>query len=390
MTPDYGSRLAEVLEELFTRKDGPQRLMEALVKAGMEEEVCAYLGAGPYERTDGRRGYRAGYKPRTLRTRVGRLDLQVPQVRGCDPYHPSMFARWQRSERALLTACAEMYFQGVSTRRVRAVMEEMCDFELSAGTVSRIAAELDEKLEEFRARRLEHSCYPYLIIDARYEKVRKQHRIVGMAVLIVAGVTHDGRREILDWSVDDSESEDTWRTVLQRLKARGVTGVELVVSDAHKGIKAAVAREFQGACWQRCHTHYMRETLKKVSYKRHKELVHDLRYLFGGATLEECSLRRDEIAQKWEAAGQPRLGTHLRESAHECLAVLALPETHRRRMRSTNMLERVMKELKRRTRVVGIFPNQASCNRLAGAVLIELHEQWQLEEWPYVNMKLCD
>jgi len=195
------------LEELFLQADGLKRLLESLLNAGMREEVRHLLGADRHERVEDRRGWRNGSKPRRLLTRVGDLGLSVPQVRGCEPYHPSMFNRWQRSERALLVACAEMYFQGVSTRQVQEVLQEMCGGEISATTVSRVASELDEKLGEFRSRRLDATEYVYLQVDARYEKVRVEGRVVSQAVLVVLGFTSDGRREILDWRVGDSESE---------------------------------------------------------------------------------------------------------------------------------------------------------------------------------------
>lgn len=388
MTREDYSNLSDVLEGLFMQKDGMRILAETLIELGMEEEVRAHLGAHAYERTSTRRGYRAGYKPRTLKTRAGTLHFSVPQVKGCEPYHPHMYAHWQRSERALLTACAEMYFQGISTRRVSAVLQEMCGCEISSGTVSRIATELDERLAEFRARRFDAHPYPYLVVDARYEKVRRNGRIVSTAVLIVAGISATGYREILDWCSADSESEDTWRQIFRRIKGRGLQGVECIVSDAHEGIKSAIAREFQGVMWQRCTVHFIREALKKVSYPHQRELCHDLRYMLHAATEKECLLRCEEIAEKWDSAGHVRISAHIRSGACECLTVYSLPLAHRRRMRSTNMLERVMRELKRRSQVIGIFPNDASCDRVIGTRLVEIHESWHTEERHYINMNL--
>ena len=200
----------ESVQGLFKEQGGLRRLLEALAQAAMSAEVSEHLGAEPHERAGRRRGHRNGYKGRTLATRVGGLELSVPQVRGCEPYHPSLFNRWQRSERALLVACAEMYFQGVSTRKVQEVLESMCQGEVSAMTVSRVASELDEKLSAFRARRLDGESWPYLMIDARYEKVRVDGRVVSQAVLVVVGFTSSGKREVLDWRVGDSESEQCW------------------------------------------------------------------------------------------------------------------------------------------------------------------------------------
>jgi putative transposase len=375
------------LQELFTRQDGLKMFLETVINAAMREEATAHVRAGVHERSDSRRGQRNGYKPRGFSTRAGELELSVPQVRGCEPYHPSFFNKWQRSERALLVACAEMYFQGVSTRKVQDVLQTMCQGEISAMTVSRVAAELDEKLEEFKNRRLDGCEYPYLMIDARYEKVRVEGRVISQAVLVSVGFTSQGRREILDWRVGDSESESTWSEVFLNLKRRGVGGVKLVVSDAHQGIRAALKRHFQGASWQRCRVHFKREMGRKVSYKVMKELMKDLAAVFAGEGKIECLRRAEEMAVKWEGRCGA-VSSMLREGVEDCLTVLSFPETHRRRLASTNLLENIMKQLKRRTAVVGVFPNRSSCNRLSGALLLELHEQWATEPKPWFNMEL--
>ena len=321
-------------------------------------------------------------------TRAGGLELDVPQVRGCEPYHPSLFGRWQRSERALLVACSEMYFQGVSTRNVREVLEAMCDGDVSATTVSQVARELDEKLAAFRSRRLDGHQYPYLKVDARYEKVRVDGRVVSQAVLVTMGYTEQGRRELLDWRLGDSESERTWAEAFVDLKARGLKGVRLLVSDAHAGIVAAARRHLQGVAWQRCRVHFMRELARKVSYKQAKGLMDEARSVFAGGSREECLLRGEEMAARWEAknAGVSKL---LRGGSEDCLAVLAFPEDHRRRLASTNELENLMRRLKKRTRVVGVFPSRSSCERLIGSQLIEVHEQWLTEPIARFNMELA-
>jgi putative transposase len=378
--------IVECLQGAFADRDGLKRVLEAVLEIGMREEVAAHLGAGRHERTGGRRGYRSGSKPRALATRAGELDLSVPQVRGCEPYHPSMFARWQRSERALLVACGEMYFQGVGTRNVQAVLEEMCGLDVSSMTVSRVAAELDEKVAAFRSRGLGHTGWEYLMVDARYEKVRVDQKVVSQAVLTVVGFTAEGRREVLDWRVCDSESEENWGEVFRSLKDRGLGGVKAVVSDAHRGIRAAVGRHFQGAAWQRCRVHYKREMGRKVSYKKLRDLNRDLAAVFAGADRGECLRRGEEMAVRWEKAA-PAVAAMLRDGLGDCLTAEAFPERHRKRLRSTNLLENIMKRLKKRTRVVGVFPNRASCDRLVGAQLLELHEQWQTETGPYFNME---
>jgi putative transposase len=374
------------LQDIFSSKEGLRRVVETVLGVGMREEVAAHVGAGRHDRSEERRGYRNGTKPRKFATRVGELDLSVPQVRGCEPYHPSMFARWQRSERALLAACGEMYFQGVSTRNVQNVLREMCGLEVSSSTVSRVAAELDEKLSSFRERRLNHVTWEYLMLDARYEKVRVDNKVVSQAVLTVVGFTAAGKREVLDWRVCDSESAETWGEVFRSLKDRGMLGIKLVVSDAHGGIRAAIARHFQGVAWQRCRVHYKREMGRKVSYKKLKELNRELASVFAGENKGECLRRGEEMAALWEKS-HPAVAAMLRESMEDCLAAESFPERHRKRLRSTNLLENMMKRLKKRTRVVGVFPSRASCDRLIGSQLLELHEDWQTEEKAYFNME---
>ncbi len=379
-------QIGDLLHDLFANREGMQRLLETVVNIGMREQAAAHVGAAEHERSETRRGYRNGNKPRKLKTRLGELALSVPQVRNCEPYHPSLFARWQRSERALLVACGEMYFQGVSTRNVQKVLQEMCGLDISSATVSRVAAELDEKLSVFRERRLDYTAWEYLMLDARYEKIRVGGRVISQAVLVTVGFTAEGRREILDWRVADSESEQHWGEVFKSLKDRGLGPVKLVVSDAHSGIRAAITRHLQGATWQRCRVHYKREMGRKVSYKKLKELNRDLAAVFAPEQRNECLLRAEEMAVRWESAA-PAVAMMLRAGIEDCLAVLSFPEHHRRKFRSTNLLENIMKRLKKRTKVVGVFPNRASCDRLIGSQLLELHEQWQTEEKAYVNME---
>jgi putative transposase len=385
----------ELVQGLFT---DPQRLREVLkviCQAAMAAELAGHVGAGPHERNEARRGHRNGTKPRRLKTRVGELELDVPQVRGCEhgPYHPTLFNKWQRSERALLVACAEMYFQGVSTRNVREVLGAMCEGgggEVSAMTVSRVAQELDEKLAEFRSRRLDGHAYPYVKVDARYEHVRVDGRVVSQAVLVVAGYTEKGRREVLDWRVGDSESQGCWGECFRSLKDRGLGGVSLVVSDAHRGIRSALARHFQGAGWQRCQVHFKRELLRKVPKKKTAELMRDVAAVFGGHDAAECLRRGEEAAAKWQAS-YPAVAKMLREGLGDCLTVMApqVPPDHRRRLGSTNMLESLMKRLRKRTAVVGVFPSRSSCDRLIGAQLLEVHERWLSEPVATFNMELA-
>jgi transposase-like protein len=378
--------IGQLLQEAFSSPQKLKQILRTVVQIGMREEAGVHVGADQHERSEDRRGHRNGSKPRKLATRLGELELSVPQVRGCEPYHPSMFGRWQRSERALLVACGEMYFQGVSTRNVQSVLQEMCGLEISSSTVSRVAAELDEKLSAFRARRLDHTQWEYLMLDARYEKVRVDGKVISQAVLVTVGFTIEGRREVLDWRVCDSESEQHWGDVFRSLKDRGLRGVKLVVSDAHRGIRAAISRHLQGAAWQRCRVHYKREMGRRVSYKKLKELNQDLAAVFASEEKSECLLRAEAMASKWEKIS-PAVASMLREGVEDCLTVNSFPEHHRKRLRSTNLLENMMKRLKKRTKVVGVFPNRAACDRLIGSQLLELHESWQTEQMSYFNME---
>ena len=366
-----------------------KEMLRVMAQVVMEEELERHLGAARHERTARRTGHRNGYKPRRFNTRMGTLELEVPQARGTQPYSPLLFAKWQRNERALLVACAEMYFMGVSTRKVKRVLRKMGGFELSASTVSCVAQELDEKLKEFRERRLDIHTWPYLMVDACYVKVRVRGHVVNQAVLTVAGVNDDGRREILTWRMADVESEDTWSEVFRELRSRGVTDVRWVVSDGHEGIRAAVARHYIGASWQRCWTHFMRSALAKVG-RRHKDaLAKELVAARKFDDVRVCMAESERIARRWETQ-YPRVARQIREQFEETLRVHKLPPAHRRRIYTTNIMERLMKEIKRRTRVVGIFPNQASADRLVGAHLLERHERWACEPARYLNMERID
>ena len=362
-------------------------MLRLMMQTVLEEGMTRHVGAQCHERTPTRKGHRNGYKPRTLNTRMGELALSIPQARGIEPYEPFPLAKWQRSERALLVACAEMYFMGVSTRKVGKVLEKMGGFELSAATVSRVASELDERLAEFRNRRLDSVAWPFLMVDACYVKVRRHGSVISQAVLVVAGINEQGRREILTWRVADVESEDTWSEVFADLRQRGVHGVQWVVSDGHEGIRAAVSTQFPGASWQRCWTHFMRNALAKVSHKYKDALAKDL---CGARKFEDtktCRAEAERVAQRWERR-YPKVAAQIREQFEETLAVHVLPREQRRRVYTTNLLERLMREIKRRTRVVGIFPNAPSCDRLIGAQLLEAHESWQCERAKYITIEL--
>jgi transposase-like protein len=270
----------------------------------------------------------------------------------------------------------EMYVEGVSTRKVKDVTEELCGTSFSKSLVSSLAGRLDAELESWRSRPLEVQGYPYVFVDARYEKVRVDRRVVSQGVLIVSGVRYDGFRELLGVEVADTESEATYQELFRSLKRRGLSGVELVISDDHEGLKAAIARHFQGASHQRCQVHYARNLLGMVSYARRKELAADLRAIFAAPDREQALQIASSVAEEWRKKGNERIAKRIEEHVEECLTCLAFPESHRRRIRTTNGLERLNQEIKRRTRVVRIFPNEESCLRLVTALAVEQSEEW--------------
>ena len=352
-----------------------KEIVERVLQKLLEAEMTEHVGAAPYERSGERKGHRNGHKPRTLRTRVGTLNLLVPQDRE-GTFSTRLFSRYQRNEKALVLALMEMYVEGVSTRKVKDITEALCGTSFSKSTVSYLAAGLDTELAAWRARPLEAKAYPYLFVDARYEKVRRGHRVVSQGVLVVSAVRDDGFREIVGIALADTESEATYQELFRSLKARGLSGVELVVSDDHEGLKAAVSRHFQGASWQRCQVHYSRNLLGMVGAKKREELAADLRAIFAATSRDQALTIASSVAEAWRGKGHEKVAEHVEEHVEECLSCLFFPESHRRRIRTTNGLERFNQELKRRTRVVRIFPNGEACLRLITALAVEQSEEW--------------
>lgn len=354
--------------------DGMAQAIETLMNEAMKLQRSEALGAGPYERTVDRRGHANGFKPKTVASRLGKLELQVPQTRGVE-FYPTVLERGERSERALKLAVAEMYVQGVSTRRVAAITAELCGLEVNSTQVSRAAALLDEELSAWRNRPLGE--IPYLILDARYEKIRHGGAVVSCAVLIAIGVTSEGARSILGVSVSLSEAEVHWREFLASLQDRGLHGVRYVVSDDHAGLKEARQARLAGVPWQRCQFHLAQNALHYVpSIAMRSEVARDLRGVLDAGDRPEADRRLAQLVAKY-AAPAPKLAAWLEANVPEALTVLGLPAAHRRRLRTTNMLERVNKEIKRRTRVATLFPNEQSALRLVTAVLIEISEDWE-------------
>lgn len=355
-----------------------------LVNEAMKAERAYALNAAPYERTDQRLGYANGFKPKTVATRLGELTFQVPQVRGDIDFYPSALEKGLRSERALKLAIAEMYVQGVSTRKVTAVLEQLCGLQITSAQVSRAAAELDQQLQQWRTRPL--ACFPYLILDARYEKIRHNGNVISCAVLIATGVNPDGKRSILGVSCNLSEAEIHWRQFLQSLQERGLHGVEFIVSDDHAGLKAARQMRFAGVPWQRCQFHLQRNAQALVPrLEQRADLARDLRALFNANDRTEANTRLKQITAHW-LKDAPKLSAWLEINVPEALTVFSLPEPHRKRMRTTNALERLNLEIKRRTRVASLFPNEPALERLVTALLMEISEEWETGK-TYLTMK---
>lgn len=360
-------------------------VVQETVQQVLEGEMEELLQAAKGERTESRQGYRSGYYSRSLMTRVGRLELRVPQDREGN-FSTQVFERYQRSEKALVLALAEMYVQGVSTRKVKAVTEELCGHSFSASVVSASTRKLDEQLAQFSKRSLESEEYPYVVLDARYERVREGGVIRSRAVLVAIGINWDGRRCVLGVELANRESASSWREFLLGLKERGLRGVEFVVSDDHAGLRQAIGQILPEAVWQRCYVHFLRNALDHLPRKADDDCLKELRWIYDRRDLGEA--RRDLTAWlgKWQSK-YPKLCDWVEQNIEETLSFYRLPLAHHKHLKSTNMLERLNEELKRRTYVVRIFPNEESCLRLTRALAMEAHENW-IEATRYLNMDL--
>jgi len=365
-----------LVEDLMNQGlDGVPELMRVFLNTAMQVEREKYLQAGSYERTDERKGYANGYKPKTMKTRVGEITFAVPQVRD-GGYYPSALEKGLRSERALTMTLAEMYVQGVSTRRVKAITEQLCGVKVSAMQVSRATKQLDEVLQEWRERPL--GAMRYLFLDARYEKVREAGQVRDAAVLLATGITSEGERQVLGISVSLSEHETHWRAFLKGLKDRGLKDIQLITSDAHEGLGAARRAVFGSVPWQRCHFHLQQNAGAHVPRQSMRsEVAADIRGIFNAPDRQTAEQYLQMAIQKY-AKRVPKLSAWMEENLVEGLTVFDFPIEHRRFIRTTNSLERVNREIRRRTRVVGLFPNDASCLRLISAVLMEISEEWQI------------
>jgi putative transposase len=359
----------QLLEDyLVDQGDGLKQLLTWFLNLVMQLEAMQQSGAEPYQRTRSRRAHRNGYKERSLKTRVGELLLKKPQFREY-PFETKVFDRYSRVEKALINAVIESYLQGVSTRRVKDIVSQLGIEELSASSVSRIAKELDEKVDEFLRRPIEHPV-PYLFVDASYFKVRDGSRYVTKAFLVVTGIRDDGYREILGARIADVEDELVWSGLFQELKDRGLSGVKLVVSDGHRGIQKAVDGSFLGASWQMCHVHFVRAVLKNVAKKHQKEIADRLK----DALEDETEMQ--DLALELESRGYSKSAGTIERFKFSLWNYKSFPRSHWKRIRTTNGLERINKELKRRSRVVGAFPSDKSFMRLGGSILIDINEEW--------------
>lgn len=380
---DSKPRIAAIQEVLGQSPDILRELIREVVQDVLEAEMNEAIGATKGERTGARLGYRSGYYGRTLVTRVGKLELRVPQDRD-GRFSTELFERYQRSEQALVSTLAEMYVQGVSTRKVTVITEQLCGHSFSASTISAINKKLDERLAAFAGRRLEEP-FPYLILDARYEKVRQGGIVVSQAVLIAIGIDWDGRRQILAVEIANRESGSSWKELLLGLIKRGLHGVEFVVADDHAGLRAAIREVLTGVAYQRCYVHFLRNALDHLPRKADDDCLQELRWLYDRLSIEEA--RRDLAAwiSKWSGR-YPKLVNWVEETIEETLTFYELPRRHHKHLKSTNMLERFNEEIRRRTYVVRIFPNSEACLRLVRALAVETHENW-LEANRYINMQ---
>ena len=379
---NQSSEVAAVVQLLANEGfEGMANAMQILLNEAMKLERSEYLNAKPYQRTDDRRSYANGFKDKTVNSRLGKLELHVPQTRDSE-FYPSALERGERSERAFKLAIAEMYVQGVSTRKVAKITEELCGTEVTSMQVSRAAAMLDEELEAWRTRPL--SQVEYLMLDARYEKVRVAGSVRDCAVLVAIGVLPTGQRSVLGVSVSLSEAEVHWRDFLRSLKTRGMQGMKLVISDAHEGLKAARKAVMPSVPWQRCQFHLMQNAMQYIpKIEMRKQIAQDLRNVFNARDIDDANEELKRFVSLYKDSA-PSVANWAEKNIPEGLTVFQIPKDHRKRMRTTNMLERQNKEIKRRTRVATLFPNEASLLRLVTAVLVELSDEWETSNMRYL------
>lgn len=375
----------EIIKGLIGQgSEGLKPVLELLMNAAMKIEREQFLGASQHERTEERKGYANGYKPKGFQSRLGALDLEVPQVRGLG-FYPQSLEKGSRSERALKLAIAQMYLEGVSTRRVQDITEKLCGYDVSSTQVSRLTQELDGQFEQFRNRKIGEICY--LILDAVYLKVRHNGSVIDMAILLAYGVNFEGKREILGASSSLSEAEVHWREFLKTFPSRGMTGLQLVISDDHVGLKSARKAVFPSVPWQRCQFHLCQNAQSYAPKKSMRlEIAETMREILTSPTLEMAQEMKQRAIERYQKRA-PEFAKWLEENVEEGLTVYQFPKEHWKKIRTSNGIERVNKEIKRRTRVAVLFPNKESALRLVTGVLIEIHEDW-ITGRQYLDMSL--
>ncbi len=373
---DYDIKLKKAdLVALLSENDAVADLLGVVLNQVLEAQMTEHLGVDKHEQSSERQGYRNGYRERKLYTRVGPLTLRVPQTRD-GSFSTEIFKRYQRSEQAFVLGLMEMYLQGVSTRKVTKVTEELCGVSFSKSTVSQLSLELDRKLSAWRNRPLHDKKYPFLIVDALVVDVRRNNAIRSTGCLIVYGVNEQGYREPLDLLLADSENEASWDELFKKLKQRGLNGVDLVVSDDHAGLVNAVKRQFQGAMWQRCQVHFIRNILGHSARHHRKDVANDLRLVFQAENHDMALKLSKDFIEKYASKAQKAVDNFER-GFEDALTILSLPQVYRKRLRTSNLAERMNEEIRRRQRVIRIFPNEASALRLVGSILADTYEEWQ-------------
>ena len=365
----------EILKDLFmgNREKSVTILLEQVINAVLSKQASEQLNAQPYERSDDRLTYRNGYRERELTTRVGTLTLRIPKFRN-GTFSTDLFGSYQRSEQALILSMMEMVVQGVSTRKVSEITETLCGTSFSKTTVSALCKDLDPIVDSFRNRPL-NGHYPFVFVDAIYIRVREAHRVRPKGLLVATGVNSEGNREVLGFTVADGESEISWSEFFDTLKARGLKNVDHITSDNHGGLRKAIKKHFVTAVWQRCQTHFSKNMLDKTPKKLQPEMKQALNDMYNAPDIEKAKARKMQIIEQFEKSA-PKAVSLLDESFDEVTAVFNHPEKYRKRLRTSNSIERLNEELRRRERVIRIFPNEDSLIRLMGAILIEQHEKW--------------
>ncbi|MCI0184510.1 IS256 family transposase [Sulfoacidibacillus ferrooxidans] len=364
-----------VLKGLFSGDKGMSDLLEQVLNQVLQAQATEQVQAQPYERADERQGYRNGTRPHPLTTRVGTLTLHVPRLRNGN-FSTEMFARYQRSEQALLLALVEMVIQGVSTRKITAITEELCGAEFSKSTVSELCKRLDPIVNAWNGRNLKEKKYPFVLVDAIVLKIREDGRVRARSVMIATGVNEEGYREILGMMIGDSESTASWSEFFSWLKSRDLRGVDIVVSDSHSGLVKALHSQFQGSTWQRCQTHFMRNFLEATPKSLHDELYGKVRAILDAPDVETARMLMNKVVEDYGDKATKAIAV-LEDGFDDITAVLSLPDRYRKRLRTTNGMERLNEEIRRRDRVIRIYPNRDSVTRLIGALLMEMDEKWQ-------------